>query len=56
LSAITVTSPSVEIAVVLLAVQSVCPVLSILVGKLASKAACEIGEVLGEVAFVVAIG
>jgi hypothetical protein len=58
LSAITIAIASphaIEVAVVLLAVQSVGPVLSIFVGKLASKAACKVGEIFGKIAFVVVI-
>jgi hypothetical protein len=54
--AIAITSPpAIEIAVVLLAVQSTGPVLSVLVWELASKAGCKVTKILGEIAFVVAI-
>jgi hypothetical protein len=48
--------PTIEVAGVLLVVQGVSPVLSILVGKLASETGCEVAEILGKVAVGVAIG
>jgi hypothetical protein len=48
--------PAIEVAVVLLAVQGIGPVLCILVGELTSRPGCKVTEVLGEIAFVVAIG
>jgi hypothetical protein len=48
--------PTIEIAGVLLVGQGIGPVLSVLVGKLASEAGCEVAEILGKVAIGVAIG